>query len=171
MFEAAGAGASLAVQLCYYRGLNEFHASPWLRDSQILAQQMAQVHCVGGHTQIRRLLKHALAEHRRAPVRGLVFIGDAMEESADTLCQLAGEAGIKGLPLFLFQEGDLPEARHCFTRMARLSGGAYAHFDNRSASTLAELLGAVARYAAGGRKALEKHAGVGDRLLLRQLKP
>jgi hypothetical protein len=171
MFEAAGKVASLAVQLCYYRGLNEFHASPWLRDSKLLAQQMAQVCCAGGHTQIRRLLKHALAEHSRAPVRALVFIGDAMEESADALCQLAGEAGMKGLPLFLFQEGDLPEAQHCFTRMARLSGGAYARFDSSSASTLAELLGAVARYAAGGRKALEKHAGVGDRLLLRQLKP
>jgi hypothetical protein len=53
--------------------------------------------------------------------------------------------------------------------MARLSGGAWARFDQRSAARLAELLGAVARYASGGRKALESHTSEGAKLLLQQL--
>jgi hypothetical protein len=55
--------------------------------------------------------------------------------------------------------------------MASLSGGAFARFDSHSAGTLAALLGAVARYAAGGRAALENSGGDSARLLLQQLKP
>lgn len=170
MFESARRHASLSVQLCFYRGFREFRASPWLNDSAALGRQMARVQCEGGHTQIGRLLRHALAEHARAPVRALVFIGDAMEESADTLCELAGQCGLRKMPLFLFQEGPLPEVRQTFKRMATLSGGAYAQFDSGSARALAALLGAVASYASGGRKALENDAGESAKLLLQQLK-
>jgi len=170
MFLAVGAAGGLAVQLCYYRGFRDFHASGWLTDSAALARQMAQVRCEGGHTQIERLLHHALGEHRAAPVKALVFIGDALEESADTLCDLAGRCGIVGLPLFLFQEGRQQPVEQCFRAMARLSGGAWARFDGRSARTLAELLGAVARYAAGGRDALAALGGEGATLLLQQLR-
>jgi hypothetical protein len=55
--------------------------------------------------------------------------------------------------------------------MAKLSGGAYARFDNHSAGTLAALLGAVARYVAGGRTALEDSSSDSAKLLLQQLKP
>lgn len=170
MFRAAGDKTSLAVQLCYYRGFQELRASPWLRDTQALAAAMQRVHCEGGHTQIARLLRHALQEHRGTPLRALVFIGDALEESADTLCQLAGECGLLHLPLFLFQEGDDPLVRQTFQSMARLSGGAWARFDQHSAGRLAELLGAVARYATGGHAALENQSSEGARLLLQQLK-
>ena len=57
-------------------------------------------------------------------------------------------------PLFLFHEGHDPIAALAFREMARLSGGAYAPFDSSSASQLADLLRAVAVYAAGGRQAL-----------------
>jgi hypothetical protein len=100
-----------------------------------------------------------------------VFIGDAVEENPDTLCQLAGHCGMLQLPLFLFQEGRGAGVEQTFRTMAKLSGGAYAHFDSRSASTLAALLGAVARYAAGGRTALEDSSSDSAKLLLRQLKP
>lgn len=170
MFRATSGIASLRVQLSYYRGFNDFFASPWLDDSKQLASTMARVQCEGGHTQIRRLLRHALQEHRQEPLRALVFIGDAVEESPDALCQLAGECGILKLPLFMFQEGAEPQVEQCFRRMASLSRGGYARFNQRSASKLASLLGAVARYAAGGRAALEKQGGEDDRLLLDQLK-
>ena len=85
-----------------------------------------------------------------------MFIGDAVEEKPDTLCDLAGQCGLLQLPLFLFQEGGNRRVEQTLRSMARLSGGAYARFDASSASTLAALLGAVARYAAGGRAALEK---------------
>ena len=34
MFLAAGKAASLTVQLCYYRGFQQFFASPWLTKSK-----------------------------------------------------------------------------------------------------------------------------------------
>jgi hypothetical protein len=171
MFRASGRVAALAVQLCYYRGFGEFSASPWLTDSAALARLMGRVHCEGGHTQIARLLRHARKEHGRAGVRALVFIGDAIEESPDTLCDLAGQCGILKLPLFLFQEGHDPQVERGFRAMARLSGGAYARFDSSSADILAGLLGAVASYARGGRAALEELEGDSAKLLLKQLNP
>lgn len=171
MFRAVSNAVQLAVQLCYFRGFNELGASRWLTDSTELARLMSKVRCEGGHTQIARLLRHALKEHSKKPIRALVFIGDAMEESADTLCDLAGQCGILHLPLFLFQEGSNPSVATTFRSMAKLSGGAYARFDSSSAQALAALLGAVATYAAGGRAALENRPGDSAKLLLQQLKP
>jgi hypothetical protein len=171
MFLAGGAVATLAVQLCYYRGFAQFHSSRWLTDSAALARLMAQVHCEGGHTQIARLLRHAQAEHRKTAVRALVFIGDAVEENPDDLCDLAGQCGLLKLPLFLFQEGRESQVEKTYRAMAQLSGGAYARFDSSSAATLAGLLGAVASFAAGGRAALEKRGGDSAKLLLQQIKP
>lgn len=171
MFSATSAVASLAVQLVYYRGFQQLKASPWLTDSEQLLSLMSKVRCEGGHTQIGRLLRHAMAEHRKLAVRAVVFVGDAVEESPDTLCELAGQCGLLQLPLFLFQEGHDRAVEQCFRTMAKVSGGAFARFDSRSAGTLAALLGAVARYAAGGRAALEKSGEDSARLLLQQLKP
>lgn len=170
MFRSASSTASLRVQLCYFRGFNDFFASRWLDDSQQLTRTMGRVQCEGGHTQIARLLRHAQQEHRAEPIKAVVFIGDAMEENPDTLSQLAGECGLLKLPLFLFQEGQDAQVERTFKHMAKLSGGVYARFDQRSADTLAALLGAVARYARGGIAALEKQGGQGDKLLLQQLK-
>ncbi len=171
MFEASQQIAQLSVQLCYYRGFAEFYASSWCNDAAALGSEMAQVYCEGGHTQIARVLKHGIAEQRTSPVRALVFIGDAMEENPDTLSDLAGQCGLVKLPLFLFQEGHDPLVEQTFRSMARLSGGAWARFDQASAATLERLLGAVARYAAGGRKALEAAGDRDAKLLLQQLKP
>lgn len=170
MFLATSEVASLAVQLCYYRGFHQFSASQWLTDSAQLARLMGQVQCEGGHTQIARLLRHAQTEHGKTPLRALVFIGDAVEENPDTLCDLAGQCGLLQLPLFLFQEGSERNVEQTFRAMARVSGGAYARFDTRSAGTLAALLRAVARFAAGGRAALENSASDSAKLLLQQLK-
>ncbi|NQX88177.1 MAG: VWA domain-containing protein [Halioglobus sp.] len=171
MFRASDQIADLAVQLCYYRGFGEFQASPWLRNSAALARLMGRVYCEGGHTQIAKLLRHARAEHSKADIRAVVFIGDAIEENPDTLCDLSGQCGLVKLPLFMFQEGPDPVVETTFRTMARVSGGAFARFDSNSADFLAGLLGAVARYAGGGRKALESLKGESAKLLLRQLKP
>lgn len=171
MFRASSKASALAVQLCYYRGFHDFYASQWLTDSDQLSRLMARVSCEGGHTQIARLLRHAQAEHQKAPVRALVFIGDAVEENPDALCDLAGQCGLRQLPLFLFQEGRNSAVEKTFRSMARVSGGAYARFDASSASTLAALLGAVASFVAGGRAALENSGSDSAKLLLKQLKP
>jgi hypothetical protein len=172
MFGEAAALGGLDIQLAYYRGFGEFETSRWLGDSQELMRRMIGVTCLGGRTQIARVLRHALAETRVKRVNALVFVGDAMEEAIDELCDLAGQLGVLGLPIFLFHEGRDPLAEAAFQQLARLSGGACCPFDARSARQLRELLRAVAVYAAGGRKALEdfsRNAGGHALLLTREL--
>ena len=70
-----------------------------------------------------------------------------MEEDVDRLAKLAGELGLIGVPVFLFQEGREPKAERAFREIARLSRGAYCPFDAGSAKQLRELLTAVAVYA------------------------
>ena len=154
MFDATASLGGLSVQLVYYRGFGECRASKWVRDSRALVRAMTAVHCLGGHTQIRRVLQHALDETNAQRVHALVFVGDAMEENVDELCAIAGELGLRGVPAFMFHEGHDPGAALAFRQIARLSNGAYLRFDSSSARQLKELLGAVAVYAAGGRKAL-----------------
>ena len=172
MFQAVGQMGGLDVQLVYYRGFHEFEAFPWLDNAAALTQRMTGVFCLGGHTQIARVLKHAIAETKAKRVNALVFVGDCMEEPADNLCHMAGQLGVLGLPIFLFHEGREPLAAATFQQLARLSGGAYCPFDAGSAHQLTELLRAVAVYAAGGLKALQdysRNAGGKTLLLTRQL--
>lgn len=155
MFEETDALGGLEVQLVFYRGFNECKSSPWLSDSNALVRRMARVHCVGGHTQIGKVLKHALKETKRHKVNALVFVGDCMEEDVDFLCHHAGELGLLGVPVFIFHEGADPVATLAFQQIARLSNGAYCRFDMGSAEQLRALLSAVAVFAVGGRRALE----------------
>ena len=173
MFQEASSVGGLDIQMAYYRGFGEFRASEWLTDSGQLVQQMTRVFCLGGQTQIAKILKHAIAEGNARKVNAVVFVGDCMEESVDELCQLAGELGILGVPTFIFQEGDEPIAARAFKQIARLTGGAHCSFDSSSANQLRDLLSAVAVFAAGGRKALEsfsKRAGREVLLIARQVK-
>lgn len=158
MFDATAALGGLEVQLIYYRGFGECRASRWVRDSRSLVRAMTAVHCLGGHTQIRKVLRHALDETQSRRVHALVFVGDSMEEDVDELCAIAGELGLRGVPAFMFHEGPDPAAALAFRQIARLTNGAYLRFDASSARQLKELLGAVAVYAAGGRKALRHYS-------------
>lgn len=157
MFEATAALGGLDVKLVYYRGFNECKASRWMSNAGDLHRVMRAVSCLGGETQIERVLTHALAETKRQRVGALVFVGDAMEENVDRLCRLAGELELNGVPIFLFHEGNNPIAGRAFRQMAKLSRGAYLRFDLGSADRLKDLLGAVAVYAAGGCRALSAY--------------
>lgn len=157
MFQTTRALGGLDIQLLFYRGFGECKASGWFSDSVALRAAMLKVQCMGGRTQIGRVLARALKETRQKPVQALVFVGDSMEEDADALCHQAGQLGMLKVPLFLFQEGRDPDATNVFRQMARLSGGAWCPFDASSAGRLKDLLAAVAVYAAGGRKALADH--------------
>lgn len=173
MFSAADSLGGLRVQLCYYRGFNEFHASGWCEQTSQLLAEMTSAKCLGGHTQIRRVLAHFSAENKRQKIQAGVFVGDAIEEDADELCHQAGQMGVLGIPLFMFHEGKNPRVSSVFKQMAQLSGGAYAPFDLDSASQLKNLLAAVAIYAAGGHKALRdfgKNSNPEVTRLLKQLK-
>lgn len=170
MFQAVKEVGGLDVQLLFFRGFRECQASRWVSDPDALARLMRQVHCEGGHTQIRKVLSHARQENERQAVNALVYVGDCMEEDIDTLSQLAGELGLVNVPVFLFQEGANALAERAFREIARLSGGAYCRFDAGSASQLRALLKAVAVYASGGRKALQNAKSGAATLLLEQLR-
>ncbi|KRP86106.1 hypothetical protein AOQ73_37250 [Bradyrhizobium pachyrhizi] len=154
MFREAGALGSLDIRLVYYRGFNECRASGWISDSAQLARLMSKIDCQGGNTQIGKVLSETRRETVEAGVRALVFVGDAMEESADDLCAKAGELGLLKVPVFMFQEGRDATAELTFREIARLTGGAWCRFDPGAAAQLRELLRAAAAYAAGGREAL-----------------
>jgi hypothetical protein len=156
MFKETADLGGLEIQLCFYRGILELECSPWYMRADALLKRMTRVYCAAGLTQIARVLERALEEAQRGRVNALVFVGDCMEENADELAGLAGRLGLSGLPAFVFQEGNDPVAERVFRQIARLSGGAYSHFDASSPHTLRDLLSAVAVYAAGGRKALER---------------
>ena len=167
MFAVTQDIGGLDVQLCFFRGFGEFKASNWVSDPESLLHSMTGVRCLGGRTQIERVLRHGLRLTGEQKVNAIVFVGDCMEESVDTLCHLAGQFGLKGTPLFLFQEGYDPVAGTAFRQMAKLSGGAWCQFDAGSVDQLRELLSAVAAFAAGGRKALADLSGKGGKEAVR----
>jgi hypothetical protein len=172
MFIEAARVGQLSVQLCYFRGHDESRVSKWISDGKAMARLMSKVNCQGGYTQIGRLLHHILSETSDNRVSAAVFVGDAMEENIDALCATAGKIGIIGTPVFMFQEGNDARASTAFKEIARLTGGAYFKLGDGSASQLAEVLRAVAAYAAGGHAALENHAknGHAAKYLLGQMK-
>jgi hypothetical protein len=172
MFKETAALGGLDIQLVFYRGLGELKASAWLDSAAALLKHMSAVACLGGKTQIGRVLKFAATETKRRRVDAVVFIGDCMEEDIDELCHKAGELGLLGVPVFIFHEGSDSMAAEAFRQIAHLTRGAYCPFDANSAHQLRELLSAVAVYAAGGRAALEdysRRAGGATLLLARQV--
>ena len=172
MFAVAAELGGLALQLVWYRGYGEFGAEPWLTDTAELRRRMTAVQCRGGLTQVHRVLEHAVLESRAYRLNALVVIGDCLEEALDPICHQAGQLGLLGVPVFVFQEGSDPDAARGFREIARLTRGAYCAFDAGSAQQLRELLRAVAVYAAGGRLALEnigERRGGLARQLVRQL--
>jgi hypothetical protein len=169
MFEAIPKDAALQVQLVYFRGLGECRASKWVIDAAALARLMSGINCQGGNTQIGRVFSHARTEHNKRRVQAVVYVGDAIEEDVDALCVKAGELGMLGLPLFVFQEGQDPRVGAAFREFARLSKGAYARFDSGAPQQLADLLKAVAAYASGGRAQMKLQASGAARTLLAQI--
>lgn len=171
MFKEAAATGGLDIQLVYFRGIGECRASRFVSDAKELGALMSRIACHGGHTQIGRVFAHARKENEAQKIAALVYVGDAMEEKLDDLCAAAGELGLLGVPAFMFQEGGDPVAEQGFREMARLSNGAYCKFSPGAAHELAELLRAVAAYAAGGLKALENaRRGSAAAKLLAQMK-
>jgi hypothetical protein len=174
MFREAAPIGHLDVQLVYYRG-TECRASKWVSSGEHLAQSMNKIECVGGFTQIGRVLAHALRENEKAAVQALVFIGDAFEgegnigcsDRLETVADLASKCGMVGLPIFVFQEmhadrfsarGDAA-ARKVFRLLALKSGGAYFEFNpgtSRAVEQLSERLNAIARLAVGDVEALQR---------------
>jgi hypothetical protein len=144
--------------------------SRWFSNGEQLAKTMSQIACNAGHTQIEKVLIHARKETKLLKVSALVFVGDAMEENPDMLAHEASELGRLSVPAFMFQEGHDRDVEQVFRGIARLTHGAYCRFDPGAARQLAELLRAVAVYAAGGMTALAARRDAGAVKLLGQMK-
>ncbi len=170
MFDAVRSASSLNVQLVYFRGLGECRASKFVSDPASLKALMTRIECRGGYTQIGKVLSHALKEVERGKIGALVYIGDAMEENVDDLAARAGTLGLRGVPIFVFQEGRDPAVEAAFKELARLSRGAWFRFDRDAAATLAKLLSAVAVFATGGIKALAARGRDEDLLMIQHLR-
>lgn len=158
MFEATRTVGNLKIQLAFFRGFGEFRVSGWQSSAAEIQRLMSSVFCLAGETQVEKVLKHARNEAGRQGVRALVFVGDCFEEDLDRVGKVAGELGLLGVPAFMFHEGANAQAERAFRHIAKLSGGAYAHFDAASAEALKRLLMAVAVFASGGRAALDDYA-------------
>ncbi len=156
MFIEADRVGSLDVQLVFFRGFGECKSSRWVSKSQELGRMMRKIFVQAGRTQIRKVLDHALNETRKRRVQALIYIGDCMEENPDLVCDKAGELGLLGVPVFVFQEGKDSVAERTFREIARLSNGVYMNFDEGAAASLRGLLAAIATFSAGGREALER---------------
>ena len=173
MFVAAEALGGLDVRLAFYRGFEEFKVSRWTSDGRELARLMSAVRCLAGRTQIGRLLRYAGEQRRESRLDAVIFVGDCCEEDVDAIGHEAGQLGLLGLPVFVFQEGGDRTASRVFPQIAKLTRGAYCKFDRSSPDQLKRLLGAGAAYAAGGRSALLKYGreqGGAAALLTNQMK-
>lgn len=170
LFDVAREDEALAIQLCYFRGVMEFNASPWMTESAPLLDALDAVYCQGGATQIERLLKHSLDEYRgNTSIKAIVYVGDAVEENPETLNALAVKCRLARRPLLLFQEGRDATASRSFASMAALSNGAHVQLDDASGDRLRELLKSAVRFVVGGRKALRGSNTESDKLLLTKL--
>jgi hypothetical protein len=170
MFSAIPKDRALDVQLLYFRGHGECRSSKWVADPSELARIMSTIACRGGNTQISKVFAHARKAGAERRLNAVVYVGDAIEENVDDLSHKAGELGLLGVPMFVFQEGRDARVEAAFREFARLTKGAYARFDPAAPRQLADLLRAVAAYAAGGRNQLKLETSAPARALLAQLK-
>jgi hypothetical protein len=172
MFMSTQEIGNLEISLCYYRGYNEFKSFEWSSNASKLRDQMLQVRCLAGHTQIKRTLEHAIQSCVKQKIKAVVLVSDSFEESIDQVGMSAGKLGLLGVPVFVFHEGHDSTAKDAFQHIAQLSNGAYCSFDHNSVAQLKELLCAVAAFAVGGLDALEKHSQQGStiaRSIIKQL--
>jgi hypothetical protein len=170
MFKEARTIGGLDVQLLYFRGLDECRASRWVSDPAALAALTEKIDCRTGETQLRKVLIHARTETEKAKVQAMVYVGDSCEEIGDELYAKASELGLRGVPVFMFQEDDDTDTEQIFREIARRTHGAYCRFDAGAVNELRELLRAVAAYAVGGMKALSAQRNAGAIKLLKQMR-
>jgi hypothetical protein len=161
MFDTIKAIGAVAVKLVYYRGASECRAGEWHDDPCVVSAAMLRLSCKSGHTQIRKVLRHALNE--KEPLSGVVFIGDHCEDTDDgyELDDLAVKLGQKGIPIFVFHEVNDQDvfalrATPIFEHMAKVSGGVYAEFKPSSGAVLRELLATVAVFSAAGHEGFKQ---------------
>jgi hypothetical protein len=141
---------NLWVQGAYFRGVDEFEAFDWVDNGLILARLMSAVSCRGGNTQIPRMLRHVLDEHKRQALQGFVYVGDCFEHRRSELTSLTTEMCQAKIRAFIFHEG--MEDREDFTWLAEQTDGFVAPFDRSAVDRIKQMFGQIAQLAIGRAK-------------------
>jgi hypothetical protein len=174
MFNEVASLGVLDVKMVYFRGAHgidaECKASQWMNGTAQVAKFMKGIACLGGLTQIGKVLEHVLKESDQRRINAMIYIGDSVEELRVNLVPLARRLADQNIPIFVFQENNDPHAEEAFRELADITHGAYQRFDQGSAKQLGELLKAVATFATGGIAALEKQGSDAAKLLLGQIR-
>jgi hypothetical protein len=135
------------------------------RNGDELNRSMVKITCVSGLTQLGRIFTHARKEADQGNVKAVVFVGDAFEENIEDMLGPAQALGLKGVPVFVLQEGDDPTAERAFKMIAHASGGLHLRFDADAPAQMQRLLAAVGAYLVTGDmkeiRALANHSGSG----------
>jgi hypothetical protein len=145
---AAGQEAPPFWRIAYFRGRPSsdgvdvtFGATIWTQNVPALKRWMDKVTTLAGSTQISRLMRDCLDEHKqliaekKGGVNGFIFVGDKAETSFFTgedsekeLLSLATEMKAAGIPAYMFQEGNDRHAMSVFSAIADITGGSHMPF-------------------------------------------
>ncbi len=113
MFREAAPIGKLDVQLVFYGG-DKCQKTKWVSSGEQLAQSMGKIQCVGGYTQIGKVLQHVLAEHAKAPVQAVTFIGELARRRSICWPVWPANAARAEYRFSYFKKGATPKSGKCF---------------------------------------------------------
>jgi hypothetical protein len=151
MFDVIPGG--LKIALAHHSGGRLREVTDFKDDPGFFKDKISGVRCVAGETALCEVLENA---SEIPGLSSLIYIGDAFEERLGIAEELAHKLKAKGVPCFMFQEGDDPGTHEAFSRIAEITGGAVFPFAMDSLARVRERLDAIAAYAAGGIKLLQQ---------------
>lgn len=151
MFDVIPGG--LKIALAHHSGGQLREVTDFKDDSSFFKKKINAVRCVAGETALNQVLENA---SEIPGLNSLIYIGDAFEENPASAFEIARKLKAKGVPCFLFQEGDNPYVKETFTSIAEITGGAVFPFAMDSLLHVRERLDAIAAFAAGGMKLLQE---------------
>ncbi len=163
MFKSVTGLRRLTLRLVYFGG-NELTDHGWKTNARALAIRMAAVRCETGLTQILPGLEAFLDESEGSRARAIILVGDCFEEDSDRAEAIAFALKNAGIKVFAFHEGEDWTAQTVFTRLAVVTGGAFAKFG--SDLPLGDLCEGVALLTAGGKNGLKRLANKRAKQLL-----
>ena len=148
----------LQVALAVHGGSEVHTFTDFLSDASALRDRAAGVQCRAGQTMLVPLLDQV---RLKTGVKTVIYVGDTFEEREEDLMNVATALRLRGTRVIVLHdtsEGQDPEARRVFAKLADTTQGAVLPFDPSSIERLRELLQAVAMLAVGGVKLLEAKA-------------
>jgi len=157
---------ALDVALAVHGGDDVHTFTEFSADVDVFRKQAAAVRCETGTTRLCEIMARTLDA---GGVRVMSYIGDAFEEDADEVLELADRFRLRGIQAVMLSDDADPEALAVFRQIAERTGGAVLDFRTGDTVLMGELLAGVATLAIGGRKLLEAQHTAGARLLLTNL--